>query len=181
MGYIKKQILKKELIMDLLNLMEKRHSVRAYSNEKVSKEMVDRIVKAGVLAPTACNFQPVRIIVIQSDRALEKLSSAANFYNAPLVFAVLSKKDEAWHRPFDGMVSDKIDASFVTDHMMLEATELGLGSVWICYFNPMAIKEALEIENGYEVINLLAVGFEDENSKVPAKKRKDILSLVKHI
>ena len=67
MGYIKKQILKKELIMDLLNLMEKRHSVRAYSNEKVSKEMVDRIVKAGVLAPTACNFQPIKILVIKSD------------------------------------------------------------------------------------------------------------------
>ncbi|WP_406022077.1 nitroreductase family protein, partial [Succinivibrio sp.] len=63
--------------MDLLNLMEKRHSVRAYSNKKVSQEMIDRIVKAGVLAPTACNFQPVKIVVIESDKSLEKLSSAA--------------------------------------------------------------------------------------------------------
>ncbi len=162
--------------MDLLNLMEKRHSVRAYSNKKVSQEMIDRIVKAGVLAPTACNFQPVKIVVIESDKSLEKLSSAANFYNAPLVFAVLAKKDEAWHRPFDGMVSDQIDASIVTDHMMLEATELGLGSVWICYFNPEIIKNALDIDNGYEVINLLAVGFEDEKSKVVPKKRKELQS-----
>ena len=167
--------------MDLLNLMEKRHSVRTYSNKRLSYEMIERIVKAGILAPTACNFQPVKILVVQSDKALEKLSTAANFYNAPLVFAVLAKKDEAWHRPFDGMVTDQIDASIVTDHMMLEATELGLGSVWICYFNPEIIKDAIEIENGYEVINLLAVGFEDDNSKVQPKKRKDISKVVEYI
>ena len=167
--------------MDLLNLMEKRHSVRTYSNKRLSYEMIERIVKAGILAPTACNFQPVKILVVQSDKALEKLSTAANFYNAPLVFAVLAKKDEAWHRPFDGMVTDQIDASIVTDHMMLEATELGLGSVWICYFNPEIIKDAIEIENGYEVINLLAVGFESDNSKVQPKKRKDISKVVDYI
>lgn len=167
--------------MDLLNLMENRHSVRTYSNKRVSREMIERIVKAGILAPTACNFQPIKILVVQSDKALEKLSSAANFYNAPLVFAVLSKKDEAWHRPFDGMVTDQIDASIVTDHMMLEATELGLGSVWICYFNPEIIKDALEIENGYEVTNLLAVGFESDNSKIQIKKRKDISKVVDYI
>lgn len=167
--------------MDLLNLMEKRHSVRTYSNKRLSYEMIERIVKAGILAPTACNFQPVKILVVQSDKALEKLSTAANFYNAPLVFAVLAKKDEAWHRPFDGMVTDQIDASIVTDHMMLEATELGLGSVWICYFNPEIIKDAIEIENGYEVINLLAVGFESDNSKVQPKKRKDISKVVEYI
>lgn len=167
--------------MDLLNLMEKRHSVRTYSNKRLSHEMIERIVKAGILAPTACNFQPVKILVVQSDKALEKLSTAANFYNAPLVFAVLAKKDEAWHRPFDGMVTDQIDASIVTDHMMLEATELGLGSVWICYFNPEIIKDAIEIENGYEVINLLAVGFESDNSKVQPKKRKDISKVVEYI
>lgn len=167
--------------MDLLNLMEKRHSVRTYSNKRVSREMIERIVKAGILAPTACNFQPIKILVVQSDKALEKLSTAANFYNAPLVFAVLSKKDETWHRPFDGMVTDQIDASIVTDHMMLEATELGLGSVWICYFNPEIIKDALEIENGYEVINLLAVGFESDNSKIQIKKRKDISKVVDYI
>lgn len=167
--------------MDLLNLMEKRHSVRTYSNKSVSREMIERIVKAGILAPTACNFQPIKILVVQSDKALEKLSTAANFYNAPLVLAVLSKKDEAWHRPFDGMVTDQIDASIVTDHMMLEATELGLGSVWICYFNPEIIKDALEIENGYEVINLLAVGFESDDSKIQIKKRKDISKVVDYI
>lgn len=166
--------------MDLLDLMQKRHSVRSYSDKKVSQDMIERIVKAGVLAPTACNFQPIKILVIKSEKYLEKLSSAANFYNAPLVFAVLAKKDDAWHRPFDDMVSDQIDASIVTDHMMLEATELGLGSVWICFFKPDVIQDCIDIEDGYEVINLLAVGYEDVNSNIPPKKRKDISKLVKY-
>ena len=60
------------------------------------------------------------------------------------------------------MITTDIDASIVTDHMMLEATEQGLGSVWICYFKPDILKKELELPDNLEPINILAVGYSEE-------------------
>lgn len=61
-----------------------------------------------------------------------------------------------------GKITTDIDASILTDHMMLEATELGLGSVWICYFNPDILKEELNLPKNLEPVNILALGYSDE-------------------
>lgn len=75
---------------------------------------------------------------------------------------VCANKTKAWKRPFDGKITTDIDASILTDHMMLEATELGLGSVWICYFNPDILKEELNLPENLEPVNILALGYSDE-------------------
>ncbi len=75
---------------------------------------------------------------------------------------VCADKSKAWKRPFDGMVTTDIDASILTDHMMLMATELGLGSVWICYFKPDVLKQVLELPENLEPVNILALGYPAE-------------------
>ena len=72
--------------------------------------------------------------------------------------------NKAWTRPFDGMKTTDIDAAIITDHMMLTATELGLGSVWICYFKPDVIKEEFHLPLGLEPINILALGYTEEKA-----------------
>ena len=91
-------------------------------------------------APTAANLQPVRLLVIQEEEGLEKLSKAANVYHAPLVIVVCADHDKARVRPFDQKQTCDIDASILTDHMMLQAADLGFGSVWICYFKPDVLR-----------------------------------------
>ena len=125
-----------EIIMELLEIAKKRHSVRKYTGKEVEQEKLDKILEAAHVAPTAANMQPVRLIVVKSKEGLEKVGKAANIYQAPAAIVVCADKTKAWKRPFDGKITTDIDASILTDHMMLEATELGLGSVWICYFNP---------------------------------------------
>lgn len=71
------------------------------------------------------------------------------------------------------MQTTDIDASIVTDHMMLQATALGLGSVWICYFKPDIVKKEFEIPDNLEPVNILAIGYADESS-TPTKNRKDM-------
>ena len=148
--------------MNFLDIAKKRYSVRSYNSQNVEPEKLDKILEAAHIAPTAANLQPVRLLVIQEKTELDKISKAANIYNAPLAIIVCSDHSIAWKRPFDNKQTTDIDASILTDHMMLEATELCLGSVWICYFKPDVIKEEFNLPDNLEPVNILAIGYSDE-------------------
>ncbi len=122
---------------------------------------------------TAANLQPVKILVMEDKTNLARLAKAANIYHAPLAFIVCADQNTAWKRPFDGKQTTDIDASIVTDHMMLQAEQLGLGSVWICYFRHDVVRKEFNIPDNLEVVNILAVGYADER-KAPEKIRKSM-------
>nr|WP_330396549.1 nitroreductase family protein [Blautia pseudococcoides] len=153
--------------MEFSELAKKRYSVRSYNGKKVEKEKLEKILEAAHVAPTAANLQPVRLLVIQQEEGLEKLSKAANIYHAPLAIVVCADHDKAWVRPFDKKQTCDIDASILTDHMMLQASELGLGSVWICYFKPDILREEFCIPKNLEPVNILAVGYSKETPQSP--------------
>ncbi|MBV7276592.1 nitroreductase family protein [Clostridiaceae bacterium UIB06] len=150
--------------MDFLELAKKRYSVRKYEQKKVEEDKLLKILEAGRVAPTGANTQPQRIIVVQKEEGLEKLKKGANVYGAPLALVICADHNVAWKRPFDGKVITDIDASIVTDHMMLEATDLGLGTVWICYFDPNVIKKEFNLPENVEPVNILAVGYVKDES-----------------
>lgn len=155
--------------MNFLEIAKKRYSVRSYLAKKVEQEKLDKILLAAHVAPTAANLQPVKLIVVQSDEGLSKIGKAANIYGAPLAIIVCSEHTKAWTRPFDRKQTVDIDASILTDHMMIEATELGLGSVWICYFKSDVIKQEFDLPETLEPINILAVGYSDERPADPER------------
>lgn len=152
--------------MDFLTLAKKRYSVRAYTEQKVEKEKLEAILEAAHVAPTGANRQPQHLIVVQSDEGLNKIGKAANIYGAPLVIIVCSDTSKTWTRPFDGKKLTDIDASIITDHMMMEATELGLGSVWVCYFKPDVLKDEFQIPPNLEPINILVIGYADTSREI---------------
>ena len=162
--------------MEFLKLAESRFSVRNFKAQKIEPEKLDLILEAGRIAPTAANIQPVKVLVIQSDENLAKIGKAANVYNAPLALIVCADRSSAWVRPFDKMQTTDIDATVVTDHMMLEAADLGLGSVWVCYFKPDVLKKEFDLPENLEPINILAVGYPADGISVPKKQRKDMES-----
>ena len=122
--------------MDFITIAKTRCSIRSYTDQKVEPEKLEKILEAAHVAPTAANLQPVRLIVVQSVGGLAKIGKAANIYGAPLAIIVCADRSKAWVRPFDRKQTGDIDDSILTDHMMLQAAELGLGSVWVCYFKP---------------------------------------------
>lgn len=151
--------------MNFLELAKKRYSVRAYTKQAVEKDKLDQILEAGRVAPTGANMQPQRLIVVQSEEGLKKLGKATNIYNAPLAIIVCSDTTETWTRPFDQKKLTDTDASIVTDHMMLAATDLGLGSVWVCYFKPDVIKAEFNLPDNLEPVNILVIGYADTTSE----------------
>lgn len=153
--------------MDFISIAKKRYSVRKYTEKKVEPEKLEKILESAHVAPTAANRQPVRLIAVQSEEALAKISNAADIYGAPLAIIICADHNRAWTRPYDKKQTVDIDASILTDHMMLQATELGLGSVWICYFKPDVLKKEFALPDNLEAVNILAIGYADEEAASP--------------
>jgi len=93
--------------MNFLELIEKRYSVRNYSDKPLEQEKLDIILEAGRLAPTAVNEQPQRIFVLKSEEALSKVRSICRYaFNAPVVLLVCYDKNVSWKADKYGDVFD---------------------------------------------------------------------------
>ena len=148
--------------MSFLETAKKRYTVRSYNGKPVEKEKLEQIIEAAHVAPTAGNLQPVRLLVIQEKEGLDKIGKATNIYGAPLAIIVCSDHNKAWVRPFDQKQTHDIDAAILTDHMMIEATELGLGTAWVCFFKQDVISREFALPDNLEPVNILAIGYTDE-------------------
>lgn len=155
--------------MNFLEMAKKRYSARGYLRKPVEPEKLKTILEAGRVAPTACNNQPQRILVVQSPEGLEKLGRCYRTFNAPVALIVCADHRRSWTRSYDGKNSADIDASIVTDHMMLCATDCGLNSVWICAFNPSILREEFQIPDSLEPINILFIGYADGEPRSPER------------
>ncbi len=146
--------------MDFLTLAKDRYSVRKFSDKPIEPDEIDKILEAGRLAPTAVNFQPQRILVINSEEALGKMKKCTKFhFDAPAAMLVCYDKSVSWKRRFDGKDSGEIDASIVTTHMMMEATQIGIGTTWVMYYDPIMIKDLFRIPDHIEPVALLVMGY----------------------
>lgn len=118
---------------DFLELARARWSVRSFSSRQVEPDKLDLILKAGQIAPTAVNYQPQKIYVLQSLEALGKIRAITrSAYNAPTVLLVCYDTRLSWKSPFvEGYDCGEMDASIVCTHMMLEAWDIGIGSCWL--------------------------------------------------
>lgn len=150
---------------EFLKLAKRRYATRKYEARAVEQEKLMAILEAGRVAPTGCNAQPQRLLVIREQGGLEKLSQAASIFNAPLAIVVCANHNETWKRGYDQKDIADIDASIVTDHMMLQATDLGLQSVWICNFDSAAIRTLFCLPDSIEPINILVIGYEAGEGK----------------
>ncbi|MDO4850816.1 MAG: nitroreductase family protein [Actinomycetota bacterium] len=144
---------------DFLELAEARYSVRKYSDKPVEQDRLDRILRAGQVAPTAANSQPQQVYVLRSAEALAKVRGLTRFhFNAPMVLLVCSDGNRS-HRISDGHDCGPIDAAIVTCHMMLEAADLGLGTCWVRGFNQFDVAEAFGLPEGVEPVAMLLLGY----------------------
>ena len=151
---------------DFLTLAAKRYSVRMFSKALIPREVVDQILQAGQLAPTACNNQPQKVFVLQSEEALAKLRRCTRcHFDAPLGMLICYDETQSWKRRFDGADSGWVDASIVTTHMMLAAEDLGVGSTWVMYFEPEAIKSEFTLPSHLIPAALLVMGYPADDAQ----------------
>jgi nitroreductase len=158
--------------MEFQDLIKKRYSVRSYQSKPVEEEKLQMVLDAARMAPTAVNKQPFRLIVVKTKGRKEELKQiypADWFSQAPLVICACTVKSESWTRR-DGRNYVDVDTTIAMDHLILAATELGLGTCWIAAFNAEAARKVLKIPEDVEPILFTPLGYPDD--KVGVKNRK---------
>ena len=150
-----------------LELAKNRYSVRKFKDTPVEQEKIDKIIEAGWVSPTACNNQPEKIYVIKSPEKIKALSAVCPcIFDAPLVFAIgYDLLRSAKGRLYEGYQFGETDAAIVCTHMMFEATELGLGTCWVGWFNNKEVKTVLGLPENIFVQALLPTGYAADGVK----------------
>lgn len=152
--------------MEFEKLITERYSVRSFRAEHLPSTVIDKIIKAGHKAPTGCNYQPQRILVLNTDEAMDKLYKCTKcHFNAPCAMLVCYNEDESWVRPYDKAMSAPVDAAIVTTHMMLAAHDIGVGCCWVMHFDPFKLKEAFNIPDNIKPLALLVMGYPASDAK----------------
>ena len=167
--------------MSFSELIQKRYSVRAYKPDPVEEEKLQQVLEAARLAPTAVNRQPFRLMVIrtaQHKEDLKKIYAREWFTDAPVVIAICTVESEGWARR-DGKTYVDVDATIAMDHLILAATELGLGTCWIGAFDPEAARKVLALPEGVDPLLFTPLGYPADEPR--AKVRKALAYLVQYL
>ena len=171
--------------MEYYDLIHTRESIRSYDPEqKVPKKILEKILDAGRLAPSACNLQPWKFILVSSKTMLERVKACYNrewLQSAPHILVVLGIRNQAWKRKYDGFNSVETDVSIAMTHILLAAENEGLGACWVANYDPAMLKEAIKPDADQEIFGMIPLGYPKPGfRKTSDKKRKDLSEIVEY-
>ena len=169
---------------NFLNLSESRFSVREYSQKPIEPEKINALLRVAQLSPTAANKQPQKIYIITKEEDKQKLKTVTKYtFDAPMFFLVCCDKNKAWKHRTEEIYSTEIDGSIVATNIILEAHDLGLGSVFVRSFQTEKLKELFKLPENMIPILLLPIGYPKEDTKPSEShfKRKDIKEMVEYL
>ena len=170
-------------MMDFIELVKKRRSVRKYLDTPIQREKIDLCVEVARLAPSAQNTQPWRFIIIDdreilkrfSERAFSGIYKATRFASeAPAIAVMLARKDFLANRlgtALQGTQFYLLDMGIAGEHFVLQAAELGIGTCWIGWFNQRKARKFLNIPPGHKIVALISMGYFDVQQLKPLRRK----------
>ena len=163
-----------------IDLAEHRFSVRKYSDRPIEKEKLDRVLRAGQVAPTAVNSQPQRIFILQSREALETAKRVTRFtFDAPAIILMCSDKDRA-HVMQDGQYMGTVDCTIVLTQMMLAAEDEGLGTCWVRGYDINVAKKEFNLPDNLIPEAMMPIGYPADDC-VPGRMHAERLPIDKTV
>lgn len=149
--------------MSFKQLAAQRYSVRKYDPRPIEPEKLAQILETGRLAPTGCNYQPQRILVLQGAQ-MEKLQTCTPCcFGAPAALVVCYDKTVSWKSRSGRDIGD-VDGTIVLTQMMYQAEELGIGSLLVGMYKEPQLRELFRIPAHYEIVCLLMLGYPAEDA-----------------
>jgi nitroreductase len=166
----------------MLDLILRRQSDRSYSDQPVENEKIERIIEAGRIAPSACNAQPWKFIVVTDNDLRYKISEAASakllgmnsfVSQAPVLIVVVREKANLSSR-IGATVKNKdyslIDIGIASENICMQAAAEGLGSCMIGWFDETEVKKLLDIPVSKRVELIITIGYITKDTR--EKRRK---------
>jgi len=164
-------------------LINKRQSVRKYKNEVVPAEAIAACIEAARLAPSACNAQPWKFIVVDDPALKQQVGEAAaslmmNKFcpTAPCIVAVVLEKPNVMSAVGSVLKNKEytlMDIGIAAEHFCLQATDLGLGTCMIGWFNEKRVQQLLGIPKSKRIPLLITLGYPDDSPRVKTRKTTD--------
>ena len=169
--------------MSFLELCQKRQSIRRYTSQPIEPEALQRILEAARLAPSATNRQPWTLYVVTNQdvkKAMFQRETQQWINEAPVVIVACAKPAEAWVRAYDQKNHFDVDLAICVEHIHLAATDEGLGSCWICAFDPAAVRTALQLPDELVPVAAMPIGYiEQTHERRTRKSAEEIIRWVK--
>lgn len=178
--------------MDFLTLVSRRQSDRKYTDRKIENDKLERCLEAARLAPSATNSQPWSFIVITDSElktavakaAMEPLMTVNKFtLHAPVIVAIIMEKPNllsSWGGHIKRKEYPLIDIGIAAEHLCLQATEEGLGSCMVGWFNEKKVKTLLGVSEDKNIPLLVTLGYTPENYLLRKKSRKSLQEIVQY-
>ena len=173
-------------VMDFYKLIEERESIRDYNpDRKIPEDVLDRILNAGRLAPSASNRQPWRFVLVSSP---ENLKSARKCYhkewfkNAPHILVIVGDKSQSWKRSYDDYDSIETDLAIAMDHIILAAENEGVGACWIIAYDYDKLAQLIQPAEHEVIYSITPLGYQNPGfNKRGNKIRKSLEEIVERI
>ena len=172
--------------MNFQELISRRQSVRRYEDKAVEPEKLQQLIEAVHIAPSACNSQPWKLILVDDSELKNKVAKATfsktvsfNKFavQAPLIAVLVIEKAKLIAQ-IGGSIKNieypNIDVGIAAEHFCLQATELGLGTCMIGWFDEKRIQKLLNIPGKRKIGLLITVGYPPEDYKLRKKIRKPV-------
>ena len=157
-----------------------RYSVRSYKPDPVDENVLQTVLEAARLAPTAANRQPFQLIVIHTEGKNDQLRRIYDrdwFTQAPIIICAVGLPDVGWKRS-DKVSYTHVDVAIAMDHLILAAAELNLGTCWIAAFNPDEARKVLGLPPEVDPIIFTPLGYPADQPK--AKVRKPLEEIIRY-
>ncbi|OPZ99002.1 MAG: 5,6-dimethylbenzimidazole synthase [Planctomycetes bacterium ADurb.Bin412] len=165
--------------MEVYQAIQNRRSVRAYNPRPIPEATLHKVLEALRLAPSACNFQPWRFLLVQDPQLRQKVAAAscnqAWMAEAPVIVVACGTPAKAYKKMGGYGSSIDIDLAIALDHLSLAAVAEGLGTCWIGAFDETAVKTLLQIPAEAKVVAMMPLGYprsDDLNHPVKPGARK---------
>ncbi len=158
----------------LMQLIETRHSIRSYKDQEIEEDKLNYVLQAFRKAPSAKNLQPWKLVVIKNKKILTDIAIACNnqtfMEEAPVIIAACAKEEEAYGSMGGYMSSYPIDIAIALEHLILAATEKGLGTCWIGAFKEQLVKDILGVPENVRVVALTPLGYPAREASIRGRK-----------
>ena len=147
--------------MEFYEVLKTRRSIRSYKPDAVPESALKNIAEAVNLAPTACNKQPFKLLLVRDPDMRKTICANTHFAflsEAPVIAVMMTNESASWTR-YEGNPAADIDASIAMEHLVLAAATEGLGTCWICAFSRPEMNAALNISAPWSAFALSPIGY----------------------
>ena len=175
-----------EEVMDFYDLIRGRESIREYNpNRTIDEVVLNRILNAGRLAPSASNRQPWTFLLVSSKEKLEEVRACYEkswFQQAPHILIIIGDKTKSWIRSYDGYNSIETDLAIAMDHIILAAEYENIGTCWIEDYDFKILSDAISLKENEVIFSITPLGYQNKGyQKQGNKKRKPLEEIIKII